>query len=99
MYNSTQLAPRVTAVRMTRALAATDWMDQAQDEFPTDPAYEAWLEAELEWDRTHCCAHYTTGGSDPWGFTCDLAKDHSGDHSMTNPMGPDTPTFTWKRGH
>jgi len=39
MYNSTQMAPEVTQLRMTRiqkALADTDWQDQAKDEFGED---------------------------------------------------------------
>jgi hypothetical protein len=37
MYNSTQMAPEVTQLRMTRlqqALADTDWQELATDEFP-----------------------------------------------------------------
>lgn len=54
---------------------------------------------EEEEEEEECGRTYITRGSDPWRFTCDLAPDHTGDHSMTNPMGPDTPTFTWRAGH
>ena len=60
--------------------------------------YEEYIAELEEWDRTHCGAHFTTMGSDPWTFTCDKAKGHprTEKHSMDNPMGPDTPTFEWK---
>lgn len=69
-----------------------DWADQAND-----PAYLAWVEQEQQRRDSECGDTYATGGSDPWSFTCDQPKGHTGEHSMAEPMGPDTPTFTWRR--
>lgn len=72
--------------------AAYEDLTHIQDDGPPD---DFWEDDEEE----ECGRTYITRGSDPWRFTCDLAPDHTGDHSMTNPMGPDTPTFTWRAGH
>lgn len=53
-----------------------------------------WPIEEAELVET-CNASTRTGGSDPWGITCDLDPGHDGAHEMVDPFGDDTGTWTW----
>ena len=57
-------------------------------------AYAAW---EAEQDARCPATRHAGSMSDPYVIGCDLPADHDGAHVVTDPLGPDTGTWTWTR--
>ena len=59
----------------------------------THAARDSW---EVE-EANRCPASYTTMSADPYVIGCDLPHGHAGPHTVADPVGPDTGTWTWTR--
>lgn len=57
-------------------------------------AYAAW---EAEQDALCKATRHAGSVSEPYAIGCDLPADHDGAHIVTDPLGPDTGTWTWTR--